>query len=300
MGTKSRLNKVYASAPVIPFNHRSKYVIMSDCHRGAGNYADNFLNNQNLFFAALSHYYQNGFTYIELGDGDELWENRNIQKIIEVHSDAFWLMSRFYKENRLYMLFGNHDIIKKYSVFGCKNCHTFYSETQQQQIPLFPDIRFYEGLRLQHKKSGLEIFLAHGHQGDLLNDTLWPVARFLVRYVWRPLELAAFHDPTSAARNNRKKGRVEKRLSAWSSDKELLFITGHTHRPSFPNPSEGRYFNDGSCVHPRCITAIEIERDCITLVKWSIQTNCLRTLFVGRTVLAGPFLINDFAPDDRV
>ena len=34
------------------------------------------------------------FTYIELGDGDELWENRSMKQIIEAHGDVFSLLSR--------------------------------------------------------------------------------------------------------------------------------------------------------------------------------------------------------------
>jgi len=29
------------------------------------------------FFFALEHYYAQGFTYIEIGDGDELYENKS-------------------------------------------------------------------------------------------------------------------------------------------------------------------------------------------------------------------------------
>ncbi len=35
----------------------------------------------------------------------------------------------------------------------------------------------------------------------------------------------------------------------------------------FPEVGEISYFNDGSCVHPRCITAIEIENGTIKLVR---------------------------------
>ena len=33
------------------------------------------------------------------------------------------------------------------------------------------------------------------------------------------------------------------------------------------------FFNDGSCVHPRNITGIEIENGKISLIKWLIDTN---------------------------
>jgi len=113
MGTQARLNRAFLNAPMLPLSNRSRYVLMSDCHRGVGNSSDNFLKNQHLYFAALEHYYRQGFTYIELGDGDELWENRSIKNIMDIHSDVFCFLSQFARENRLYLLYGNHDMVKR-------------------------------------------------------------------------------------------------------------------------------------------------------------------------------------------
>ena len=89
-----KLNKVYTSAPVLPYDKNSRIVIMSDCHRGQGNGADNFLPNSPIFQGALEYYYENGFTYIELGDGDELWDvyKRQIYNISihEVAKTSTW------------------------------------------------------------------------------------------------------------------------------------------------------------------------------------------------------------------
>mgnify|MGYP000394021168 CR=1 FL=1 len=74
MGYETRISKAFEGALKLPLSDNSKYVLFSDCHRGVGTSNDNFLKNQHLYFAALQHYYQNNFTYIELGDGDELWE----------------------------------------------------------------------------------------------------------------------------------------------------------------------------------------------------------------------------------
>ena len=68
-----RISKVFEGAYEIPLYNDSKIVLMSDCHRGAGDWSDNFLKNQNIYFSALMNYYKEGYTYIELGDGDELW-----------------------------------------------------------------------------------------------------------------------------------------------------------------------------------------------------------------------------------
>ena len=93
MGTSYRLDRAFSQAPVLPLSSRSKYVLVSDCHRGVGTSSDNFLKNQHLYFAALEYYYRNGFSYIELGDGEELWENRNLRNITEIHNDVYEMLS---------------------------------------------------------------------------------------------------------------------------------------------------------------------------------------------------------------
>lgn len=292
--TKKRLEKVYKNASILSYDSNSKFIIMSDCHRGQGNAGDNFLPNQILYYGALEYYLQNGFTYIELGDGDELWENRRMKPIVEVHSDAFWMLSNFYKDNRLYMLYGNHDIIKKRKGYMSRHCNSYYCENTKQDIPLLEGIDVLEGLILENSQRKERIFLVHGHQGDFLNDTIWPVARFLVRYVWRKVELIGFLDPTGAGRPYKRKEKIEKRIASFSKEINQIVIAGHTHRPVFPMPKEGLYFNDGSCVHPRCITGIEIEKNQISLIKWSVCIKEDRGLYVGREVLEGPVCITDY------
>lgn len=294
MSVSKRLSRLMNEALVIPFNSSSKLVLMSDCHRGIGTWNDNFLRNQNLFFAALEYYYEKGFSYIELGDGDELWENRDLNSIISTHVNTFWLMSKFYKENRLFMIYGNHDMCKKNNSYIRKKYSTYFNEHDQCEKPLFPGIYIPEGILLKDTLGNNNILLAHGHQGDLFNDTLWKMSRFLVRYLWRPLELIGINDPTSAAKNYTKKDSAEKKLQKWSSKENQMLICGHTHRSVFPQPGESLYFNDGSCIHPRCITAIEISNYEIILVKWTVQTKHDRSLFVGREVLKGPISLNSF------
>lgn len=276
MSTSSRLNHAFLNAPMLPLSNYSRYVLISDCHRGMGNASDNFLKNQHLYFAALEHYYRLGFTYIELGDGDELWENRSMKNIKDIHNNVFWLFEQFYQKNRLYLLYGNHDIVKRK-----KRVHS-----------LFPNLTFYEGIilttdLLPGNRSHISLYLTHGHQASLLNSTLWPLSRFLVRYVWRPLENLGVLDPTSAAKNYRIKNKCEIRLNQWAEDNHHILITGHTHRPILP-AEPAYYYNTGSCVHPRCITCIEIERQFMTLVKWSMSARADSTLYVARDVISGP------------
>ena len=73
MSANSRITNAYENAFCLPLNPSSKYVLFSDCHRGTGRSNDNFLKNEYLYLAALKYYFSHSFTYIELGDGDELW-----------------------------------------------------------------------------------------------------------------------------------------------------------------------------------------------------------------------------------
>ena len=292
MNTLKSISQVFESAEEIPFDKCSRIVLMSDCHRGVGNWIDNFSRNQNLYFAALTHYYNEKYTYIEIGDGDELWENNNLTDIINVHNDAFWLLSKFFNEDRLYFIFGNHDMVKRDISFAKNNLYQYYNEPQRRYIPLFENVKIHEGLVLRHRITADKILIIHGHQADYINDKLWKLSRFLVRYLWKPLESVGVNDPTSTAKNYKKKDAVEKKLIEWVKSEGHILIAGHTHRPSFPELGETSYFNDGSCVHPRCITAIEIIQNSIVLVKWSVKTKNDGTLFIGKDVLAGPRNLN--------
>ena len=284
----NRITKIFNSSESINIDNNSKIIIMSDVHRGDGNSSDSFARNQNIFFSALSYYYNENYIYIELGDGDELWELRNFKDIVREHSDVFWLMSQFYKESRFYMLFGNHDVIKKNKKFVRENLYYYYDERLKINIPMFENIDVHDGLILNYKNEENKIFLIHGHQVDFINYDIWPITRFLVRYLWKPLELYGVNDITRTAKNHRKKHRVAEMLLEWIRQEKHLLIAGHNHRPSFPDLGILPYFNDGSCVHLRCITGIEIANGNIMLVKWSVKTDKNRRLFVARDILAGP------------
>ncbi len=273
-----RMNRVLKGACCVPLYPDKSYVLMSDCHRGDGNWSDNFANNKTIYLAALQEYYDNGFTYLELGDGDELWENRSMEEILEKHRDVFALMKRFFCNGRLYMLYGNHD----------------YMKYKGLALPCFPDIPIYESIMLQNCSNGRGILLIHGHQGDLWNEKLWYLTRFLVRYIWRPLEQLGIKDPTSAAKNYRKKARVEKRMAHWAKKHRQMLIAGHTHRPHFSEEgSDGWYYNTGSGVHPHSVTAIEIIKGRITLVNWREAPDRDRYVRVEREILDGPLQLTE-------
>ena len=294
MTSRSRLQTAYEGALRLPLSPTSKYVLFGDCHRGVGNSNDNFLKNQPLYTAALQHYFRSGFTYMELGDGDELWENRNLNTIIDAHSCAFYWLARFYEQNRFYMLYGNHDIVKRKNADIQHCCHTWprcCHDPRLENQQLFPDICCHEAIVLERLPARSEIFLVHGHQADTLNSAFWPLARFLVRILWQPLEHYGAADPTSAAKNNTRKRKTEERLHSFAVQNDLLLIAGHTHRPLL-SETDLHYCNCGSCVHPYTITCLEIERSRIALVKWQLAAGADMKLCAAREVIAGPVALS--------
>ena len=113
--------------------------------------------------------------------------------------------------------------------------------------------------------------------------------------LWKPLQIFGISDPTSPAKNYKELIKVERRIKKWIiENNNLLTIVGHTHRPRFPEPGDIAFFNDGSCVHPRSITGLEIENGAISLIKWHIATSESGTLQVVRELLEGPTALHAY------
>ncbi|MBQ7943209.1 MAG: serine/threonine protein phosphatase [Lachnospiraceae bacterium] len=239
MSYQTRLNHAFEKAPTLPINQHTRYVFFSDCHRGIGNKNDNFLQNKACYLSALQYYYQCDFTYIEVGDGDELWENYTLMQIMETHDDIFKQLCHFHKKNRLYMLYGNHDMAKK----CCENP--------------FHNLTIYEGIIFQSRCPDYSLYVTHGHQADFLNSVLWKLARFLVRYLWTPLEGIGITDPTSASKCRTKKSKLEKKYIHYAKSFQRPLLVGHTHKETLGN-EQTPYYNCGCCVHPDYITCIEL------------------------------------------
>jgi len=295
MSSRKRISRAYRSAPRVSFNDNSKFILFSDCHRGDNSYADDFANNRNIYFHALKYYYHEGYTYCELGDGDELWENLEFKSILEAHKNVYELMIQFYSENRLYRLLGNHDMVYKNPKYVKKHLFSYFDKVTGADKPLFPGITFTEGLILEHESTGQEIFMLHGHQADWMNYKGWKFNRFIARTLWRQLQLFGIGDPTKPAKNYLELIKVEKRCKRWIiENNNIITIIGHTHRPRFPEPHEIPLFNDGSCVHPRSITGLEIENGAISLIKWQIEKTADGILQVIRKKLEGPQKIDSY------
>ena len=69
---------------------------MSDMHRGDGTGSDDFAHNSLIFKCALDYYLDRVFTYIELGDAEELWENRAFDQIYITHTSIYDKLKGFH------------------------------------------------------------------------------------------------------------------------------------------------------------------------------------------------------------
>jgi len=287
-----------------------KLVCLSDMHRGDGSGADDFAQNSLIYRCALEHYLEDGFTYVELGDAEELWENDNFDQIYITHTSVYELLAKFHnpdpEKTRYLKVWGNHDL--------------YWKDNEAVYRTLFPDIKIHEGIILEAgarngggEGSGGVILLLHGHQADpKCSGEAAAVSRFFVHNFWPDLQRCGVKDPTRAALNPGLCNEVDKRLHEWASRNDqgiAAIIAGHTHRAVFENLSlterrymeskvktdgvkiknepDGSYYNTGSCVHSLCITGIEITFENgprLRLIKWG-QATVGKALTIQRTVL---------------
>ncbi len=270
---------------------RTRVVIFADLHRGKGNRADDFGPNRLLFEEALEHYDRRRFTYVELGDGDELVDNVRLEPIVRAYDRIFRLLDRFQRAGRLFYLVGNHNLPMANARWREKQL-----ARARRQVPgLWAGLDVQETLLL-----GEKVFLFHGHQADALGAFLALLSRVFVRAMGRFLpNVLRFKNPLSVSHNARKRRRMERKILAWASRRGMVAVAGHTHRPVFlalgreeqEAGLEGRpyYFNCGSGVEPRQVTALEIEAFTIRLVRWQLMADPRRRgrVRVARQVVKG-------------
>jgi predicted phosphodiesterase len=278
-----------------------KLIVMSDMHRGDGSGADDFAQNSLIYRCALEYYLENGFSYIELGDAEELWENDNFEQIYITHTLVYELLAKFHdpdpEKTRYIKVWGNHDL--------------YWKDNEAIYQSLFPGIQIYEAIVLNDS-----ILMIHGHQADpMCSGPVAAVSQFFVNHFWTEFQHLGVKDPTRAATNPGLCNEVDVRLHRWATENDrgiTAVIAGHTHRAVFENLSlsemhlqtirfktgdvepleakrDPRYYNTGSCVHPLCITGIEItfgNGPYLRLIEWG-QAAKGNTIGIRRVVLDG-------------
>lgn len=269
--THQRLNKLFAQAQEILFNDHERIVFFSDLHRGDKSAADEFAPNEALFLHALGHYYTRDYTYIEVGDGDDLWSTTHFQDIRQAYPQIYDMFHRFHGRRKLHLLFGNHEI------------GGYQPEIQHEKDGL----PVQEALILRHARTNQRLFVTHGHQVDLWCDWLTGFSRHFVNF----LRFFSLHDDTKLALQQkrttlentianwsiRQQQRLEQRLSSWAQQNQRIIIAGHTHRPEGAGTTP--YFNTGSGLTRHAITGLELYHGRLQLIKWvQTETNAYRRL----------------------
>lgn len=294
MRTKERLTEAYNNAKTESFNKDSKFIFLSDCHRGDGSLSDEFARNKNILIHALEYYYTNGYTYVEAGDGDELWEHRNAKHILRANMDVYSVIRKFHINNRLIMLYGNHNIYLRNMDYVRKNYYTCYSNFKEITIDFLSGLCPVESLKLKHEETGQEILIVHGHQGDFSNDQFWIFTMLTLKYFWRFLHSFGAQNPASPVKNIHKQHKIEKNFNKWIKENKMILLCGHTHRTKYPKNNDLPYFNMGCCIYPSHITGIEIIEDSIQMVIWNVIANQEGYLEVVRKIIRGPQPISKF------
>ncbi len=297
MSNGKRLNRIFENAKQIEFSNEDRLVFFSDVHRGNNSWADEFARNEAIYLYALQHYYDKGYTYVEVGDGDELLKFKYIEPIRISHAQVYRLLQAFLDEQRLHYIFGNHDHDYRYPERIRRNLSYQFPREVEEIGLLFNGFEVSEALIFHHKESGTKLFAVHGHQGDDLFHRLIWLNQVLLRLIWRPLQLLGLQDPSSVAQNVYKRKKVEESLMRWSAESRHIMIAGHTHKERFPKKDQAPYFNIGSCVNPRWISCIEIVKGKIALIRWRIKPDKKGFLRVKRSVQKGWKSINLFDQD---
>ncbi|MBS1948435.1 MAG: metallophosphoesterase [Bacteroidetes bacterium] len=303
--------------------NQDKIIILSDQHKGTRDGADDFKSSEINYLAALEHYYDSGYQFVNLGDCEELWKNAP-QKVMACNQACFAAEKKFENKNRYYRVYGNHDLEWKYKL--------------QQDIFLKPvfgsKLKIYEGIlfKTSYNNEAYYIFMAHGHQGDQRSDGN-PLSAWIVANIWTPIQRylqISINTPATSFALTDKHNII---MHDWSSaQNNLIFISGHTHKPVFAsldhidrltkqlqqaqknnNQSEidsiqhelekrkkeyeGKqevitnvkpcYFNTGCCCfNDGDITGIEIADGNIRLIKWRLENNVPKHIVLEQAELS--------------
>ncbi len=257
-----------------------KLVIFSDQHKGNKTWADDFWQAESTYIQALQQYNVQGFTLINLGDSEELWKFKASQ-ILPLNEESLLAEAAFQPE-RYYKTYGNHDILWKNSLDVNLLLKNYFT------LPL----PVHEGILLKLNMPGkvLNMFLTHGHQGDVMSDNN-RLSTWVVAHIWMPIQRYLRLNINSPSKDYRLRNKHNQMMHEWSSQQQsLLLVTGHTHQPVFasgkyfnhpnnqiPGANAGVkpcYFNTGCCCYSDGdITGIEISDGKIALIKWHSEQN---------------------------
>lgn len=202
----------------------AKWVIFSDQHKGVRDGADDFKECEAAYNAALAWYFTHGYTLVELGDVEELWEERP-KPVVQHYRRTLDLTAKFHHAGRYYRFWGNHD-----------DAWSFQDQVRRHLADVYGDITVHEGLVLHIRDGDEELgtaFMVHGHQGTGASDRWGNLARVPVRFFWRPLQRVFRVSLNTPAKDWGLGCEHNVAMFSWAETTRRLLIAGHTHRPVF-------------------------------------------------------------------
>jgi UDP-2,3-diacylglucosamine pyrophosphatase LpxH len=310
--------------PVITFDSsRDRFIIFSDQHKGAKNGADDFMICEPNYLAALDYYFEKGYLFISLGDSEELWEN-TLPAVKKAQQPSFEKEKKFVDTNRFVKIFGNHDLywqndplasMRLKEIYGtsipvyegvllttnvsgkaanifCTHGHQgdavsdgnwfskfFVSKIWaplQSFLKINPNTPAYDAqLKTEHNSIMYEwsaeqdnLFLITGHTHQPVFESLTHIERLYRQMLF--------------AQNMKDESMVG------SLQKEI-----HLRKFQYTNISpdylklKPTYFNSGCCCNnDGDITGIEIDEDCIRLIKWQNKDGAAARMILEEAPLA--------------
>lgn len=219
--TWKKLDLHYHAALKVPYDlKRDRYVIFSDLHLADRiNGIDEFAPNEMVLCHALQHYYDEEFHLVLNGDVEEGWEARP-RRIRDAYRDTVYALERKFAEKGEpwhIRIWGNHDNI--------------WANPDKVKKHLWPEIgpvNVYPGIRL-----GENIFIAHGHQGELISDSGAWISEPMLRFGWRWVQRLTRMTSARAATNNLIRNTRAEYLYRWGVKHGQMIVAGHTHRAMF-------------------------------------------------------------------
>lgn len=228
--THTRLSELWQRDDVpICATKGKKYAIISDIHLGDGGRADDARHNEKTILTALSHYHQHHYILILLGDIEEL-EQFDLEEIVERYHDTVYKALRGFGDDRVYRVFGNHDLEWRSRPDPIRNNPARYGSAS-------------EAIKMRDGQGSVRMLLVHGHQGDTgVEKHLWR-SRFVVRLYRRVEPYIKIDYPTSATQSQIVK-QYERIMYSWARKAQAILICGHSHRAIFAAKSYGDRLKD--------------------------------------------------------
>lgn len=310
--------------PLISFDSsKDRFIIFSDQHKGAKNGADDFMICEPNYLAALDYYFQKGYFFISLGDCEELWEN-TLPAVKKAQQPSFEKEKLFVDTSRFIKIFGNHDLYWQNDPLAALRLREIYGSsipiyegvllqtavnnnavnifcTHGHQGDAVSDGNWFSKFFVSKIWAPLQSFLKINPNTPAYDAQLKTVHNSIM-YEWSAEQENLFlitghtHQPVFESLTHIE--RLYRQLLFAQNMKDESMIGSlqkdiQTRKFQFTNISpdylslKPTYFNSGCCCNNDGeITGIEIDEDCIRLIKWESAKGTPSRIILEEAALA--------------